>query len=70
MMEVTNFYGYQKYINIKKIQSLRARIPLNYYPWKIPQRFFLTNTQRFMELFQQNSGLALNYLHFPDGTNY
>ena len=60
------FYGYQKYINIKKMQSSKLRIPLNYNPWKIPQRFFPYHYAKiYGAVSNKPSGLALNYLHFP-----
>jgi asparagine synthase (glutamine-hydrolysing) len=60
------FYGYQKYINIKKIQSSNLRIPLNYNPWKMPQRFFPYHYAKiYGAVSNKPSGLALNYLHFP-----
>ncbi|MAJ81443.1 MAG: asparagine synthase (glutamine-hydrolyzing) [Legionellales bacterium] len=60
------FYGYQKYINIKKIQNSKFRIPLKYNPWKIPQRFFPYHYAKiYGAISNKPSGLALNYLHFP-----
>lgn len=60
------FYGYQKYINIKKIQSLKVRVPLSYKPWKMPQRFFPYHYAKvYGAVSNKSSGLALNYLHFP-----
>ena len=39
---------------------------MNYYPWKIPQRFFPHQYAKIYGVVSNKpSGLALNYLHFP-----